>query len=139
MPLALHQLPALNACLNASCALLLLAGFFFIKKKNVFAHRVSMGLAFGVSIVFLCSYLYYHAHAGMTRYQGQGVLRAIYFSILISHTILAALIAPLACVTLAFALRGRFDRHAQLARWTWPIWMYVSVTGVIIYLMLYQL
>ena len=95
--------------------------------------------AAAVSAVFLASYLYYHFHAGTTPFQGQGWLRTLYFTILISHTILAAIVLPLVIATFTFALRGRLDRHRKLARWTLPIWLYVSITGVVIYLMLYQL
>ena len=132
-------LPTLNACLNATSALLLILGFYFIRQRNIAAHRACMATAFGVSVVFLISYLTYHATAGTTRFAGQGAVRLLYFTILITHTTLAALIPVLAIITLRRALRGHYDKHRQLARWTLPAWLYVSVTGVIVYLMLYHL
>jgi len=132
------HLPSLNAILNATCALLLTAGFYFIKRKNIGAHRICMGSAFLVSIFFLTSYLYYHAKFGSTPFRGQGLIRPIYFSLLITHTILAVTVLPLAITTLVFALKNKIDRHKRLARWTFPIWMYVSVTGVVVYWFLYQ-
>lgn len=136
--MSLSDFPALNACLNTACTLFLLAGYLFIKRGNIPAHRISMTAAFITSAIFLTSYLYYHAHAGSKAYAGTGILRTIYFSILISHSVLAAAIVPLVLTTVVFAWRGRFDRHRRIARWTWPLWMYVSVTGVVIYAMLYQ-
>ncbi len=132
-------LPTLNACLNATSALLLILGFYFIRQRNIAAHRACMATAFGVSVVFLISYLTYHATAGTTRFAGQGAVRFVYFTILITHTVLAALIPVLAIITLRRALRGQYDKHRRLARWTLPAWLYVSVTGVIVYLMLYHL
>jgi len=132
-------LPTLNACLNATSALLLLLGFYFIRQRNVQAHRTCMGGAFLVSLLFLISYLFYHYHAGATRFTGQGMVRLVYFVVLISHTILATLVPFLAVITLTLALRGQFDRHRRIARWTLPLWLYVSVTGVVVYLMLYHL
>ncbi len=137
IPLA--ALPALNATLNGVSALLLTAGFVAIRRRHVRVHRACMVAAFCSSIVFLVSYLTYHAQVGTTRFQGQGWSRPVYFTILGTHTVLAALIPPLAMITLAFALRGRFTRHGRLARWTLPAWLYVSVTGVVIYVMLYHL
>lgn len=137
IPLSL--LPAVNATLNASCALALLAGYYFIRRKNVAAHRACMVTAFGLSTLFLVSYLYYHFHHGATRFPGEGWARTIYLSILISHTVLAAAIVPLVLVTLTRAWKEQFDRHARIARWTLPLWLYVSVTGVVIYWMLYQI
>ena len=131
-------LPALNAFCNSTAAILLIAGLICIRRKAVRAHRACMLGAFGVSIVFLISYVVYHAHAGDVRFLGQGAIRPIYFTILISHVTLAFVIVPLAIVTLWRALSGRFDAHRKIARWAWPIWMYVSVTGVIVYLMLYR-
>ena len=133
------MLPALNASLNAVAALLLIAGFGFIRARRVAAHKACMLSAAGVSVLFLISYLYYHANVGLTRFQTTGWLRATYFSVLISHTILAALTPPLVVVTLVFALRGRLDRHKRIARFTFPIWLYVSITGVLVYWMLYHL
>ncbi len=131
--------PALNACLNGASALLLLAGYFFIRGKKITAHRICMGSAFITSVIFLISYLIYHFHHGSTRYSHTGIIRIIYFSILISHTLLAVVIVPLILVTFRRALRGDFQKHAAIARVTFPLWLYVSVTGVVIYWMLYQL
>lgn len=128
----------MNATLNASSAVALATGYFFIRRKQISAHRACMLTAFALSSLFLVSYLYYHFHHGATRFPGQGSVRVLYFSILISHTVLAAAIVPLVLVTLARAWKQRFDRHARIARWTLPLWLYVSVTGVVIYWMLYQ-
>jgi putative membrane protein len=136
--LAISQLPTLNASLNATSAVLLVTGYYFIRQRNIAAHRLCMVLAFAVSIVFLCSYLYYHAHAGSTRFTGEGWIRSVYFTILLSHTVLAALVPFLAIVTLYRAVRQQFDKHRRLARWTFPLWLYVSVTGVVIYWLLYH-
>lgn len=133
------DLPAVNAALNGTSAALLLAGLAFIRNGRVQAHRACMVLAVAASTLFLVSYLAYHAQVGSVPYRGAGWLRTIYFGVLISHTILAATVPPLAGVTLVRALRGRFDRHKAIARVTLPVWLYVSVTGVIIYLMLYRL
>ncbi len=135
----LHDLPTLNAVLNALSATWLVAGYSFIRRGRVGAHRACMLAAVATSLAFLVSYLVYHAQTGSTRFQSQGAVRALYFVILGTHTVLAAAIVPLVIVTLTRALRGRFPQHRRIARWTWPIWMYVSVTGVIIYLMLYHL
>jgi putative membrane protein len=135
----LDALPAVNATLNGTSAVLLTAGLVAIRRRQVRVHRACMVAAFCTSIVFLASYLTYHAQAGTTRFAGTGWSRPLYFSILGTHTVLAALIPPLAVTTLVFALRGRFGRHARLARWTLPAWLYVSVTGVVIYVMLYHL
>lgn len=131
--------PALNAGLNASCAVLLTLGYLAIRRGDVPRHKASMGLAFLISIVFLISYLAYHALHGSTRFTGTGPVRPLYFGILITHTILAVAIVPLALRTLYLALRGRFDAHRRIARWTLPLWLYVSVTGVIVYWMLYRM
>ncbi len=139
MVFPLSLLPTLNATLNGVSALLLTGGFLFIRRKNVTAHRACMLSACATSALFLVSYLVYHYHVGSVRFAGQGWVRPVYFAVLLSHTVLAAAILPLALVTLARALRGRFDRHARIARWTLPIWLYVSVTGVIVYVMLYHL
>src|SRR5439155_16942176 len=130
--------PVLNAALNDLCGALLLIGHSFIERGKIAAHRACMIAAFCSSTVFLASYLYYHAHVGVIRFHGTGWIRPLYFTILISHTILAASLLILIPVTLAFALRGRFDRHRPLARWTYPIWLYVSVTGVVVYFMVYH-
>jgi len=131
------DLPALNAILNSVSAVLLLAGFICIRQRRVDLHRFCMISAFIVSTVFLVSYVVHHAHAGVIHYQGQGFLRAVYFTILTTHTILAILIVPLVLRTLYLALNSRFLEHRRWARWTYPIWLYVSITGVVIYEMLY--
>jgi uncharacterized membrane protein YozB (DUF420 family) len=131
--------PALNATLNGTSAVLLVTAHRMIKRGRMATHRAIMLTAVGTSTLFLISYLYYHAHVGSVRFQGHGWSRPVYFSILISHTILAATIVPLVVITLTWALRGRFDRHRAIARWTYPIWLYVSVTGVVIYVMLYHI
>jgi uncharacterized membrane protein YozB (DUF420 family) len=134
----LRALPTLNAALNASSALLLAAGYAFIRRRRISAHRACMLLALGTSTLFLTSYLVYHARVGSVPYRGVGWLRPTYFVILISHTALAAAIVPLAAITVTRALRGDFARHAAIARITLPIWIYVSITGVVVYLMLYR-
>ncbi len=130
-------LPAVNAALNLASALLLLSGYRFIRAQKIAAHRWSMTGAFIASILFLISYLAYHQAAGSVGYSGEGWMRKLYFTILISHSILAAVIVPMAVTTIYFAWRGRFESHKKLARWTLPVWLYVSVTGVVIYRMLY--
>jgi len=137
--IALQDLPGVNATLNATTAILLAIGYRLIRRGHRRAHRAVMLSAFGVSVLFLVSYLWYHAHAGTTRFPGHGWIRPVYFAILLSHTVLAAAIVPLVLVTLARGLRADFPRHARLARWTLPAWLYVSVTGVVIYGMLYRL
>lgn len=132
-------LPHLNAALNAASFVLLVAGFYFISRRRVYAHRACMLAALAVSCLFLVSYVVYHAQYGSVRFQGQGFVRPLYFSILISHVTLAAGIVPLVFVTLRRALRGDYLRHRRIARWTYPLWLYVSVTGVVVYLMLYRL
>ncbi len=131
--------PALIASLNGLSALLLLTGFVFIKNKNLPAHKTCMGLAFISSVVFLACYLYYHAHVGVVRFTGLGLVRPLYFFILTTHTILAAIVPVLAIWTLVRALRGEYEKHRKIARITFPIWLYVSVTGVVVYWMLYVL
>ena len=135
----LSSLPAVDATLNAISAFLLALGYFFIRRKNILAHKVCMISAFVTSIAFLVCYLTYHYHHGATRFAGQGAIRWVYFSLLGSHTVLAAAIVPLALVTLYRAIRERYDQHKRIARWTLPIWLYVSITGVIVYWMLYHL
>jgi uncharacterized membrane protein YozB (DUF420 family) len=132
------DLPTLNATLNATSGVLLLAGWLMIRRGRIDAHRRCMVAAFVTSSLFLVSYVVYHAQAGSRPFTGQGAVRAIYFAILISHVLLAAVIVPLALVTLRRALAGDYVRHRQIARWTFPVWMYVSVTGVVIYFMLYH-
>jgi len=131
--------PVINASLNGTSAVLLVTAHSMIKRGRVVTHRRLMLAAVITSSLFLVSYLYYHAHVGSVHFHGQGWSRPVYFSILISHTTLAAAIVPLVIITLSRALRQRFDRHRAIARWTYPIWLYVSVTGVIIYFMLYHL
>ncbi|HXH08019.1 MAG TPA: DUF420 domain-containing protein [Vicinamibacterales bacterium] len=133
------SLPAVNATLNALAAILLVRGYVLIRRGAVERHRRTMLAAFTVSTLFLASYVVYHANAGSRPFQGQGAIRTVYFAVLITHVVLAAAVLPLALVTLSRALGGRFDRHARLARWTLPIWLYVSVTGVVVYVMLYHL
>ena len=132
-------LPHLNAFLNASSFVLLSSGYFFIRRKRVFAHRNCQIAALSASVLFLVSYIVYHAHHGVTKFAGQGIARPIYFTILYSHTILAVVIVPLVIVTVRRAKRADFLRHKAIARWTLPLWLYVSITGVIVYLMLYHL
>jgi uncharacterized membrane protein YozB (DUF420 family) len=135
----ISHLPALNATLNGIATVLLLAGYVLIRQRKFRQHRNAMLAAFGTSVLFLISYLTYHANAGSRPFTGQGPIRAVYFFILITHIVLAAAVPPLAIVTLNRGLRERFDRHVRIARWTLPIWLYVSVTGVLVYLMLYQM
>jgi uncharacterized membrane protein YozB (DUF420 family) len=132
-------LPHLNACLNATSAVLLFTGFYFIRRGRVTAHLRCMTAALVVSVAFLVSYVVYHAHHGTTRFAGQGLIRPVYFTILTTHTFLAVVIVPLVAVTLRRAWRGDFMRHRRIARITFPLWAYVSVTGVVVYLLLYQL
>jgi uncharacterized membrane protein YozB (DUF420 family) len=132
------MLPSVNATLNATAAVLLLTGYYLIRRKRIQAHKRVMLTAFGVSIAFLICYLVYHAQVGSVPYQKTGFLRSVYFSILITHTTMAATVPVLAIITLRRALRGDFKQHRKIARWTFPIWLYVSVTGVIVYLMLYR-
>ena len=131
--------PALNASLNGVSAVLIVTGHSLIRQGKVQLHRACMLSAVIVSSAFLACYLYYHAHVGSVHFPGQGWARPVYFSILISHTILAAAVPVLVVLTLVFAFRRKFERHRKIARWTYPIWLYVSVTGVIVYLMLYQI
>ena len=135
----LSSLPTLNAVLNSTSAILLTTGYVLIRRRRVTQHRACMLAAFASSTLFLISYLVYHANVGSVAFTGQGSVRVVYLSILISHVVLAAMILPLALVTLTHALRGRFDRHRGIARWTLPVWLYVSVTGVVVYVMLYRL
>jgi len=136
---ATGALPAINASLNASAAMLLLTGFFYIRRKNVRAHRACMLAAFAASSMFLVTYLVHHAQVGSVPFRGHGILRAVYFSLLIPHVLLAAIIVPLALLTLYRGWTARIERHRKIARYTLPIWLYVSVSGVIIYFMLYHL
>jgi putative membrane protein len=131
--------PALNATLNGISAVLIATGRAFIRRRNVAWHRACMIAAVITSTLFLASYLYYHAHVRSVHFPGTGWVRPLYFSILISHTLLAAAVPPLVLITLTRALRQRFDSHRRIARWTYPIWLYVSVTGVVVYIMLYRI
>jgi uncharacterized membrane protein YozB (DUF420 family) len=135
----ISYLPHLNACLNGASAVLLFTGYTFIRSRNVVAHRACQVAALVVSLLFLVSYLTYHYHHGSTRFQGAGIVRPIYFTILTTHTILAIVIVPLVALTFYRALRNDFARHRRIARITLPLWLYVSITGVIVYLMLYQI
>jgi uncharacterized membrane protein YozB (DUF420 family) len=132
------DLPAVNATLNAISGILLICGWLLIKRGDRRRHRAAMLAAFTASALFLISYVVYHLNVGSVPFQGRGPVRVIYFAILITHIILAAAILPLALITLSRALARRFDRHRQIARWTLPVWLYVSVTGVVIYVMLYR-
>ena len=131
-------LPAVNAALNATAAVLLAAGFAFIRARRVRAHLGAMTAAFGVSTLFLISYVTYHYHAGSRPFTGQGIVRPIYFALLLTHIVLAAVVVPLALTTLYRAFRGEFGRHRRIARVTLPVWFYVSVTGVLVYWLLYH-
>ncbi|MBU6410324.1 MAG: DUF420 domain-containing protein [Verrucomicrobia bacterium] len=143
--MTIYDLPAVNASLNGLSAAFLTAGFIFIRKKNIPAHRFCMISAFCTSAVFLACYVTYHGwlavvlHRGPTRFEHPLWFRPYYLAILLTHSILAMVIVPMVFVTLIRALRQRFDTHRKIARWTWPLWMYVSVTGVIVYLLLYQI
>lgn len=132
-------LPHVNAILNSTSAILLIAGYRFIRKGRINAHRNCQLTAFTTSTLFLISYLTYHYYHGATRFLGQGIVRPVYFGILVTHTILAVVIVPMILLTLYRAVRLDFIRHKRIARWTLPLWLYVSITGVIVYLMLYHL
>jgi uncharacterized membrane protein YozB (DUF420 family) len=136
--LTVHDLPALNAALNGLSGILLGIGYLLIRSKRIAAHRAFMIAAFVTSSLFLVSYVIYHAQVGSVRFTREGWVRPVYYVILLTHVILAATVPPLAIVTLWRGLSGRFARHRAIARWTFPIWMYVSVTGVLVYVMLYQ-
>jgi putative membrane protein len=137
--LKLHDLPTLNAILNSISAVLIVIGYFLIRARRIEAHRKTMLAAFTTSTLFLISYLIYHAQVGSVRFQGTGAIRTVYFTILLTHTVLAAVVAPMVVVTLFRGLKGRVEKHRKLARITLPIWLYVSVTGVVVYGMLYHL
>lgn len=137
--MSISDLPLLNACLNGTSALLLTIGYIQIKMQRKTAHRNCMVSAFITSTLFLISYLYYHYHAKTTRFVDPQWFRPIYLTILLTHTLLAVVIVPMIFVTFWRAIKQQWDRHKAIARWTWPIWMYVSVTGVVIYLILYQI
>lgn len=135
----IQHLPEADAILNSLSAIFLVSGFYFIRKRRIRAHKTCMLSAFGTSVIFLGCYLTYHFTRGVVRFPGRGLARPFYFALLGSHTVLAAAIVPLALVTLERALKGRFDRHRAIARWTLPIWLYVSITGVAVYWILYQI
>jgi uncharacterized membrane protein YozB (DUF420 family) len=137
--LAIEDLPALNATLNAIAAALLVGGYIMIRRGRIAAHKRFMLSAFATSALFLASYLVYHYNIGSRPFTGQGPIRVVYFTILITHVVLAAAILPMALITLNYALRARFERHVPIARWTLPVWLYVSVTGVVVYWMLYRM
>jgi uncharacterized membrane protein YozB (DUF420 family) len=137
--MSVADLPALNASLNGVAALFMVAGYLFIKRRQIGAHRALMLCAFTASALFLVSYVIYHANAGSKPFPGTGPVSVVYFFILITHVVLAAVILPMALMTLLRALQKRFDRHVAIARRTLPIWIYVSVTGVVIYVMLYRI
>jgi uncharacterized membrane protein YozB (DUF420 family) len=137
--LTISDLPALNATLNGLAAVLLISGYLFIKRGNQRKHQWCMLSALATSALFLVSYVTYHFNTGSRPFPGQGPIRLVYFTILITHVVLAAAIVPLALITATRGLRAQFDRHVRIARWTFPVWVYVSVTGVVIYLMLYEL
>jgi putative membrane protein len=134
--LDVSALPRVHAILNGSCAVLLVVGFLQIRKGRVGAHRAFMAGAFVLSCVFLISYVVYHSQAHVTTFGGEGLIRPVYFATLISHIVLAPVVLPLALFTLTRAFRGEFDRHRRVARWTLPLWLYTSVTGVLVYLMM---
>jgi uncharacterized membrane protein YozB (DUF420 family) len=135
----ISQLPTVNAWLNAASAVLLCVGYIFIRRRQVRAHKTCMIAAFLTSTCFLTCYLIYHSHVLHVSYPGSGWDRVVYLSILFSHVVLAIMIIPLSLVTLYRAFRGQFDRHRRIARWTLPMWIYVSVTGVVVYWMLYRM
>lgn len=132
-------LPTVNAALNGTAAVLLACGYAMIRRRRIYAHRACMLGAFTASLLFLTSYTVYHAQTGAHSFPGHGFVRSVYYSILASHVLLAAVILPLAIITLTRALRARYVTHKKIARWTLPLWMYVSITGVVIYVMLYRI
>ncbi len=136
--MSVHDLPAVNATLNALSGVLLLAGYLMMRARRIDLHRRCMIAAFTASSLFLVSYVIYHAQVGSVHFTRQGFVRPLYFTILTTHVTLAALVLPLAVVTLSRGLKGRFAQHRRIARWTFPIWMYVSITGVLVYVLLYQ-
>src|SRR5215467_16234611 len=136
--MTVHDLPAVNATLNAIAAVLLTIAFVLIRNGRIQAHRRTMLAAFATSSLFLVCYIVYHAQVGSVRFTRQGFVRPLYFGILITHVTLAAAVLPLAIITLSRGLKARYDRHRAIARWTLPIWLYVSVTGVLVYVLLYQ-
>lgn len=138
MSLTVYDLPGVNASLNALSGVLLLIGYCLIRARRIEQHRWCMLAAFATSTLFLASYLVYHAQVGSVPFRREGFVRPLYFTILITHVILAAAVLPLALVTLSRGLSRRFVQHRAIARWTFPIWLYVSITGVLVYVLLYQ-
>lgn len=137
--ISIADLPGLNAFLNLTAAVLIGAGFYFIHKKNIHAHKLCMMAAVGVSAAFLTSYLIYHYNVGSVRFTKEGWIRYVYFSLLLTHTVLAVVVLPMVVRTVFLAHKERFPQHVRIARYTFPVWMYVSITGVLVYLMLYRL
>lgn len=137
--MTLSDLPMLNACLNSLSAVFLTLGYIFIRQKKITLHRNCMIAAFCTSVIFLASYLIYHFNAGRTTFKDPQWFRPIYLTLLLTHTVLAVMIVPMIFLTLSRALKARYELHKKIARWTWPLWMYVSVTGVLIYFLLYQI
>ena len=137
--IAVTDLPTVNATLNFTAAVLIGAGFYFIRIRNIPAHKACMMAALAVSGLFLASYLFYHYNVGSVRFTKEGWLRTVYFPLLITHTVLAAVVLPMVLRTVFLSFKGRFASHVRIARWTFPVWMYVSITGVLVYLMLYRL
>jgi uncharacterized membrane protein YozB (DUF420 family) len=137
--LNVFSLPAVDAILNGTSAVFLIVGHRFAGKRRIGAHRACMLIAFACSTLFLACYLYFHYCVGVVRFSGKGWVRPAYFALLISHTVLAAVIVPLVLISLYMALTNQFSRHSRVARWTYPLWVYVSVTGVIVYWVLYRL
>ena len=136
--ISVHDLPAINATLNATSGVLLLVGYYLMRTRRIEQHRRCMIAAFVTSSLFLICYVVYHAQVGSVPFTRQGLVRPLYFTILITHVTLAVTVVPLALVTLSRALKGRYPQHIRIARWTFPIWLYVSVTGVLVYVLLYQ-
>jgi|SRR6516225_10987925 uncharacterized membrane protein YozB (DUF420 family) len=136
--IGISDLSTVNAALNGTSAILIGAGVYFIKRKNIPAHKACMMAALGVSSLFLASYLTYHYNVGSVRFTKQGWIRDVYFPLLLSHTALAAVVLPMVLRTAFLGFKGRFSGHVRIAKWTFPTWMYVSVTGVVVYLMLYH-
>lgn len=134
--LDVSMLPALNAFINGTCAVLLSAGYVFIRRRNFKAHKTMMLSAFLLSCLFLLSYVTYHSQAPATKFGGEGMIRMVYFTILLTHIVLAAVIVPLALFTITRSWRGEFSKHKKIARWTLPLWLYVTITGVVVYLMI---
>ena len=137
--IGIADLATVNAGLNATAAVLIGTGFYFIKQKRIQAHKACMIGAMVVSALFLASYLIYHFNVGSVRFTKQGWIRNVYFPLLLTHTVLAVVVLPMVLRTLFLALKGKWGNHVRIARWTFPVWMYVSVTGVLVYLMLYRL